>query len=101
MKSLILISFSSLSSSDCVLERRESPFITVCFITRRVPVFVNYLRKSGFPSFQAGIDGENDFFCFWAVVERNKGRGYNNGYFESIHSKLLFYSPKKFDSFPY
>jgi hypothetical protein len=71
------------------------------FITRRVPVFINYLRKRRFLSFQTKVYGKNDLSYFGAVIKGNERRSRSDGHFKNIYNKLLLRVSGKSDFFFY
>jgi hypothetical protein len=71
------------------------------FITRKVPVFINYLKKRRLLSFQTRVYGKNDLFYFGTVIKDNERKSRNNNYFKSIYGKLLLRIPGKSDFFSY
>jgi hypothetical protein len=75
--------------------------LKIIFIARKVPIFINYLKKRRFPFFQTRIYGKNDLFYFKTVIKDNERKNRNNGYFKSIHNKLLLRVSGKSDSFFY
>jgi hypothetical protein len=70
-------------------------------IARRVPIFVNYLKKRRPPSFQTRIYGKNDLFYFKTVIKDNERKSRNNSHFKSIYGKLLLRVLGKSNSFSY
>jgi hypothetical protein len=91
--------FTAFSFSDIVILLSFTLKITL--ITRRMPVFVNYLRKRHPLSFQTRVHGKNDLFYFGVVIKGNERRNRSDGHFKSIYDKLLLRVLGKSDSFSY
>jgi hypothetical protein len=75
--------------------------LKITLITRRVPIFINYLRKRRPPFFQIKVYGKNDLSYFEIVIKNNERKNRNNSHFKSIYDKLLFRILGKSDFFSY
>jgi hypothetical protein len=73
--------------------------LKITFIARKMPIFINYLRKRRFPFFQTRVYGKNDLFYFGIIIKNNERKSRNNGYFKNIYDKLLFRVLGKSDFF--
>jgi hypothetical protein len=68
-------------------------------IAKKMPVFINYLKKRRPPFFQIKVHGKNDLSYFGIIIKGNERRSRNNSHFKSIYGKLLFRVLGKSDFF--
>jgi hypothetical protein len=68
-------------------------------ITKKVPIFINYLKKRRLLFFQIRVHGKNNLFYFEIIIKDNERKSRNNGHFKSIYNKLLFRVSGKSDFF--
>jgi hypothetical protein len=69
------------------------------FITRRVFIFTNYLKKRYLSFFQTKVYDKNDLSYFGVIIKGNERKSRNNSHFKNIYGKLLLRVLDKSDFF--